>query len=185
MVNNPPHYGEGTYQVINVIEAWELNYRLGNVVKYVARAHRKGHQLEDLKKAAWYLQREIEALEGKKEFPIDIEKAKAAKERCAQGSRKSTYISVYTDTTNKDQWAFSAYAIQAHHDWTIETLAGLVATGSKEWACGTFGLNVGLDPALGGSRANVIQTNGYQTVDWLLKNFPPDTYAYYLVKAGL
>ena len=60
MVNNPPHYKSGGIETIDFIEAKELNYRLGNVVKYVTRADHKGDRMEDLKKALWYLQREIE-----------------------------------------------------------------------------------------------------------------------------
>jgi hypothetical protein len=62
-VHHPAHYGSGAYECINVIEAWGLGFRLGNAVKYIARAGRKGDRLEDLKKAAWYLQREIGELE--------------------------------------------------------------------------------------------------------------------------
>jgi len=65
-VNHPRHYGgDTTYEVIKVIEAWGLDksFCLGNVLKYVGRAHQKGRQLEDLKKAAWYLNREIERIE--------------------------------------------------------------------------------------------------------------------------
>ncbi len=63
-INHPSHYAEGRqYEPIDVITDWELNYRLGNVVKYVSRAGRKQNTLEDLKKAAWYLSREIEAHE--------------------------------------------------------------------------------------------------------------------------
>lgn len=58
-VNNPSHYQAGGLESIDVIEAFELNFRLGNVVKYVLRADRKGKALEDLKKARWYLDREI------------------------------------------------------------------------------------------------------------------------------
>ena len=62
-VHNPPHYKSGGIEVIDVIEAFELNFRLANVVKYVLRAGRKGDALEDLQKAAWYLDREIYKLE--------------------------------------------------------------------------------------------------------------------------
>lgn len=58
-VNHPPHYTLGGIEVIDAIEAWQLGYHLGNVVKYVARAGHKGSRLEDLRKAAWYLAREI------------------------------------------------------------------------------------------------------------------------------
>lgn len=64
-VNHPAHYGgEGNpYEAINVVEAWELDFLLGNVVKYIARAGKKGDALEDLKKARWYLERKIDHLE--------------------------------------------------------------------------------------------------------------------------
>jgi hypothetical protein len=65
-VNHPQHYGgDTTYETIKVIEAWELGFNLGNAVKYISRAGRKDHrtELEDLRKAAWYLNREIEAWE--------------------------------------------------------------------------------------------------------------------------
>ena len=59
-VNHPPHYRAGGIETIDFIEAKDLNYRLGNVVKYVSRAGKKASDpLEDLKKARWYLDREI------------------------------------------------------------------------------------------------------------------------------
>jgi hypothetical protein len=47
----------------DAIEDWQLGFHLGNVVKYIARAQHKGSELEDLKKAAWYLSRYIKKLE--------------------------------------------------------------------------------------------------------------------------
>jgi hypothetical protein len=62
LVNHPPHYKSGGIETIDFIEAKDLNYRLGNVVKYVSRAGRKNSDpVQDLEKAAWYLQREIAA----------------------------------------------------------------------------------------------------------------------------
>ena len=61
-VHNPSHYKSGGIEVIDVIEAFDLNFRLANVIKYVLRAGRKGDALEDLEKAAWYLDREIDKL---------------------------------------------------------------------------------------------------------------------------
>ena len=58
-VNHPPHYTAGGIETIDFIEAKDLNYRLGNVIKYVSRAEKKENPLEDLKKAKWYLEREI------------------------------------------------------------------------------------------------------------------------------
>lgn len=62
LVNHPPHYKSGGIETIDFIEAKDLNYRLGNVIKYVARAGKKASDpVQDLEKAAWYLQREIDA----------------------------------------------------------------------------------------------------------------------------
>lgn len=67
-INHPPHYGgaDNPYETIKVIEAWGLNFSLGNAIKYISRAGKKGsrkhHRLQDLKKARWYLEREIESL---------------------------------------------------------------------------------------------------------------------------
>ncbi len=63
-VNHPAHYKAGGVETIDFIEAKDLNYRLGNVVKYVTRAGRKATDpIEDLKKARWYLDREISVRE--------------------------------------------------------------------------------------------------------------------------
>lgn len=59
IVNHPPHYTFGTIEVLDAIEDWELGYHGGNVVKYLARAPHKGSELEDLKKAQFYLNRYI------------------------------------------------------------------------------------------------------------------------------
>lgn len=64
-VKKPAHYNFGKYEVIDVIEDWNLGYHLGNVVKYVARAPHKGEEIQDLKKALWYLQRHIKNLDRK------------------------------------------------------------------------------------------------------------------------
>jgi hypothetical protein len=58
-VNHPPHYKTGGIEVIDFIEAKGFNYRLGNVIKYVSRASHKGNYIQDLEKAKWYLEREI------------------------------------------------------------------------------------------------------------------------------
>jgi len=70
MVNHPDHYQFGKnneYEAIKVIEAWELDFHLGNTVKYISRAGKKGtdKELQDLNKALWYLKRKIEQLESK------------------------------------------------------------------------------------------------------------------------
>lgn len=67
----PAHYPAGAYEVWNVIEAWGLGFNLGNVLKYVARAGKKGPALDDLIKARNYLNRQI-----------DLESEKATVRRC-------------------------------------------------------------------------------------------------------
>jgi hypothetical protein len=61
-VNHPAHYTTGGIETIDFIEAKRLGYNLGNVVKYITRSGLKGSQLEDLRKAQWYLSREIATL---------------------------------------------------------------------------------------------------------------------------
>lgn len=67
-VDHPNHYGgkDNEYEAIKVIDAWNLGFSLGNTVKYISRAGKKdpSKELEDLKKAAWYLQHHITRLEG-------------------------------------------------------------------------------------------------------------------------
>jgi hypothetical protein len=62
-INQPPHYTATKIEPIDVIEAWGLNFCLGNVVKYIARLGRKDEELQELKKARWYLDREIKRRE--------------------------------------------------------------------------------------------------------------------------
>ena len=66
MVDHPSHYNQGI-ETIEYIESWSMNFNTGNVIKYVTRAGYKNNQLEDLKKAMWYLDREIQRIENKGE----------------------------------------------------------------------------------------------------------------------
>lgn len=71
MVNHPSHYGgeSNVYEAIKVIESWDLDFHLGNTVKYISRAGKKDtdKELQDLKKAMFYLERKIENLENSSE----------------------------------------------------------------------------------------------------------------------
>jgi len=64
----PQHYGgpDDPYEAIKVIEAWGLNFNLGNVLKYISRYRGKGAPVEDLRKARFYLDREIAAMEARR-----------------------------------------------------------------------------------------------------------------------
>lgn len=67
-VNSPAHYGgaQNPYEAIKVIRAWGLGFAIGNALKYLCRAGKKPGEsaLDDLRKARWYLDNEIAALEG-------------------------------------------------------------------------------------------------------------------------
>jgi hypothetical protein len=65
MVNHPSHYNDGKIEVIDFIEDKHLNFHRGNAVKYIARAGKKdkSKEVEDLKKAQWYIEREIKRVE--------------------------------------------------------------------------------------------------------------------------
>lgn len=58
--NHPRHYNVGDIEVIDAIDSWQLGFYEGNIVKYISRAKHKGHEVEDLKKAQWYLNRLIQ-----------------------------------------------------------------------------------------------------------------------------
>lgn len=66
-VNHPNHYGgeNNIYEAIKVIDAWGLGFSLGNAVKYISRAGKKDpkKEIEDLKKALWYIEHHIEVLQ--------------------------------------------------------------------------------------------------------------------------
>ena len=68
-VNHPSHYTDGKIEVIDFIEDKKLGFCLGNAVKYIARAGKKDptKEIEDLKKAKWYVERRIKQLEEVKE----------------------------------------------------------------------------------------------------------------------
>lgn len=63
-VNHPNHYNQGKYEPIEVINDWKLNFNLGNTIKYIARAEHKNNAIEDLEKARFYLDYEIESRKG-------------------------------------------------------------------------------------------------------------------------
>ena len=58
LVNHPPHYKGKRFESIDIIEDFDLGFNLGNAIKYILRADRKGNKAQDLRKAIWYLERE-------------------------------------------------------------------------------------------------------------------------------
>jgi hypothetical protein len=63
-VNHPEHYQSTNIEAIDVIEEFDLNFNLGNVVKYILRAEKKWDKKQDLEKAEWYLKRELLKFKG-------------------------------------------------------------------------------------------------------------------------
>jgi len=61
-VTHPAHYNQGKFEVIEIIEDQQLGFHLGNAIKYICRAGKKdpSKEIEDLKKAIWYIERHIE-----------------------------------------------------------------------------------------------------------------------------
>jgi len=59
-INHPSHYQSSNFEVIDIIEDFHLGFCLGNAIKYILRAGKKGDRRDDLKKAIWYLERELE-----------------------------------------------------------------------------------------------------------------------------
>jgi len=63
-IDHPDHYNSGKIEVIEVIEDWDLDFCLGNAIKYIGRAGKKhkDKEIEDLKKSIWYIERRIKKL---------------------------------------------------------------------------------------------------------------------------
>lgn len=79
MVNHPSHYTDGNIEVIDFIEDKKLNYHRGNALKYLCRAGKKDpeKEVEDLQKAVWYINREIQRLEAQKQREARAEELRA------------------------------------------------------------------------------------------------------------
>lgn len=78
-VNHPSHYTDGNIEVIDFIEDKKLNYHRGNALKYLCRAGKKdpAKEVEDLQKAIWYINREIQRLEAQKQRDVRAEELRA------------------------------------------------------------------------------------------------------------
>ena len=64
LVNSPSHYQGNKFEVIDIIDDFNLSFNTGNAIKYILRADKKGNQKQDLLKAIWYLEHEINKLHG-------------------------------------------------------------------------------------------------------------------------
>ena len=64
MVDHPQHYQGKNFEVIDIINDYSLNFELGNAIKYILRADKKGNKKQDLEKAIWYLNYELSKFRG-------------------------------------------------------------------------------------------------------------------------
>jgi hypothetical protein len=64
LVNSPLHYQGNRFEVIDIIDDFNLSFNTGNAIKYILRADKKGNQKQDLLKAIWYLEHELNKLNG-------------------------------------------------------------------------------------------------------------------------
>ena len=106
-VNHPAHYNiGGNIEVIDAIEDWKLNFSRGNAVKYIARAgiKDKNKEIEDLEKAKWYLEREIERLK-KEDRKNPVEQYISCEEPrtfCIQATPSGAVVQSYGTKVNKE-----------------------------------------------------------------------------------
>jgi hypothetical protein len=64
MVNSPAHYKGANFEVIDIINDYKLNFELGNAIKYILRADKKGNKKQDIEKSIWYLNHELSKFKG-------------------------------------------------------------------------------------------------------------------------
>jgi len=58
-IDHPEHYQGNGIEVIDIIDSFNLNFNLGNSIKYILRADKKENRKQDLQKALWYLNHEL------------------------------------------------------------------------------------------------------------------------------
>jgi hypothetical protein len=64
MVHSPDHYQGKKFEVIDIINDYSLNFEMGNAIKYILRADKKGNKKQDIQKAIWYLNHELNKFYG-------------------------------------------------------------------------------------------------------------------------
>lgn len=132
-VNHPAHYTDGKIEVIDYIEDKKLGYHLGNAVKYISRAGKKDpdKEIEDLEKAVWYIQKQIQNLKA--------EKAKEEAQRWVDDVRRhceKRFSAMMEEIAKREdqsepEGAMSVDPTQVHIDWeTLKELTGQIAAGT-------------------------------------------------------
>jgi len=64
LIDHPEHYKSDSIEVIDIIDSFNLNFNLGNSIKYILRADKKGNRKQDLQKALWYINHELKKYNG-------------------------------------------------------------------------------------------------------------------------
>lgn len=174
-VDHPAHYGgeDDPYEVIKVAEAWGFDgdAYLFNVLKYIRR--NKDNELEDLKKARFYLDRKIRRME-----------ENHAAHEAALAPRYTHTLMIHTgENEDAGSPAFNARTIEAHRDWTVGTLASVTATCAK-MPEGSYGIAIRRDGKAVHSAISNMSFMQDQNVGWMLKNWPPYTYTYHLKRTA-
>lgn len=95
-INHPEHYKGNKYEAIDIIDDYQLGFNLGNAVKYILRAGKKGDTAEDLKKAKWYIEHEICKQEKRYKRCSECKWYKTNDCTMADWVRRGTDISNYT-----------------------------------------------------------------------------------------
>ena len=90
----PPHYTNTTIEPMDVIEDWELPHHLACVLKYMKRYREKGHPVEDLEKARWYLDR----------FILSIEPPMSKQEIQSEATKMYNYVIDYYSSWYNNPW---------------------------------------------------------------------------------
>lgn len=182
-VDHPAHYGgeDDPYEVIKVAEAWGFDgdAYLFNVLKYIRRE--KDDELEDLKKAQFYLNRKIARMEQTAyEHEAALAWKDAVEKQCpllGPYRTERAYSRLLKINTGTGDRPFEMYSLHADLNWRLETLAGIVATALKRDAKTRYGIGLGF-----GSGFPLLDQA--KTVEWLLGTYDPDQFDYYL-KAAL
>lgn len=118
-ISYPSHYVEGrSIEPIEVIEDWGLGFQLGNALKYIARSGRKGDEVQDLRKAIWYLDRRIRLLEDVEGI---AEASQARRETVTGGKVEVTFNA---DSIDQKLVADSIQKALAQHHMIMANLGG-------------------------------------------------------------
>src|SRR3990170_9035349 len=89
---NPSHYKVGKIEVIDFLDDQDLNFRLSNAIKYICRSPYKGTQVEDLRKAIWYLNREIDQLQFKNQLILPLKFTEEKVDTIEKGTKLPNFL---------------------------------------------------------------------------------------------